>query len=66
MSKIVRYEFMGNWWVVGLLCITGIGLPLAIVYLVYGTIRIESELGNPEEFVHEYRVGNLVTKPGPR
>jgi len=39
MSKIVRFEFMGNWWVFCLLCITGIGLPLAFLYFVSGTLR---------------------------
>ena len=40
MSKIIRNEFMGNWYVFWLLCLTGIGLPLALLYLLDGTIRI--------------------------
>ncbi len=55
MSKIVRYEFMGNWILFWLLCITGIGIPVAILYLVNGTIRIEDEVADPEAFVAAYR-----------
>ncbi len=59
MSKIIRHEFMGNWAVFWLLCITGIGLPLALLYLLAGTIRIESEMEDPEQFVADFRAGKL-------
>ncbi|MFN0168233.1 MAG: hypothetical protein ACKV22_17550 [Bryobacteraceae bacterium] len=59
MSKIIRHEFMGNWAVFWLLCITGIGLPWAILYLLAGTIRIETEMDDPEQFVADFRAGKL-------
>lgn len=60
MSKIVRYQFMGSWLYFWVLCIIGIGIPFAILYLVNGTIRLESEVENPEDFIVQYRAGRLV------
>jgi hypothetical protein len=57
MSKIVRYEFMGNWLYFWLLCISGIGTPVAILYLLNGTLRIEDEMTDPEQFVSAFRAG---------
>lgn len=57
MSKIVRYEFMGSWLLFWLLCITGIGIPVAILYLLNGTLCIENEIADPEEFVSAFRAG---------
>jgi hypothetical protein len=62
MSKIVRHEFMGSWVVFWLLCITGIGIPVAVLYLLNGTIRVETELDNPEEFLEGFRRRKLGTK----
>jgi hypothetical protein len=59
MSKIIRNEFMGNWYVFWLLCLTGIGLPLALLYLLDGTIRIEDEMEDPEQFVAAFRAGKV-------
>src|SRR5215831_19160151 len=39
MSKIVRYRFMGSWWWLWVLCVSGIGPPLAVLYLLTGTVR---------------------------
>jgi hypothetical protein len=62
MSKIVRYQFMGSWVLFWLLCITGVGIPLAILYLLNSTIRMDSEVDDPEKFAQEYRAGKLVAK----
>jgi hypothetical protein len=35
MSKIVRHEFMGNWLLLWLLCIGGVTLPIAVLYLLF-------------------------------
>lgn len=50
MSKIIRYEFMGSWLFFWLLCITVILIPVAILYLLSGTLRIEDEMTDPEQF----------------
>jgi hypothetical protein len=55
MSKIVRHEFMGSWIYFWLLCITVIGVPVAILYLLNGTLRIEDEVEDPEAFVSAFR-----------
>jgi hypothetical protein len=55
MSKIVRYEFMGSWLMFWLLCITIIGIPLAVLYFVNGTVRVEDELDEPELVLEKLR-----------
>lgn len=62
MSKIIRHEFMGNWVVFCLLCIFGVTLPFAVLYLLVRTIRLETELDDPEGFVQEFRAGKLTAK----
>ncbi|HMF91645.1 MAG TPA: hypothetical protein VKL40_13455 [Candidatus Angelobacter sp.] len=47
---------------VWLLVITGVGIPIALVYLFYSTVRIETEMDNPEELMSEYRKGELAAK----
>jgi hypothetical protein len=64
MSKVVRYQFMGSWFWFWLLCVSAVGIPFAILYLLNGTVRLESELSDPEEFVEAYRLGKLEkTRP---
>lgn len=62
MSKIVRYQFLGSWFWFWLLCITGVGFPFAFLHLVNWTIRLETEVDNPEEFLKEYHSGKLNKK----
>ena len=57
MSNIVRYEFMGSWLWFWLLCISGIGIPVAFLYVLTGTFRIQTEMADPEEFVSTFRTG---------
>jgi len=59
MSKVVHYEFMGSWLIFGLLFLSGIGMPFAILYLLEGIIRTDTEIANPEEFVAALRSGTL-------
>ncbi|MBZ5593430.1 MAG: hypothetical protein LAP39_14400 [Acidobacteriia bacterium] len=59
MSRIVRHEFMGSWIYFWLFCISGFLLPIAILYLINGTIRVEVELEDPEQFVEDFRSGKL-------
>ncbi len=60
MSKIIRNEFMGSVVIFWLLCLTIVLIPVAIVYLINGTIRIEEEMDNPEDFIEQYRSGELT------
>jgi hypothetical protein len=55
VSKVIRYEFMGSWLLFWLFCITVILIPVAILYLLNGTLRIEDEMADPEQFVSAFR-----------
>ena len=46
---------MGNWFIFWLLCLTGIGIPMAILYLIEGTVRIDTEMEDPERFIAEFK-----------
>ncbi len=59
MGKIVRYEFLGNPIRFWFLCMTGVGIPMAILYLIDATVKIEESLDNPEEFLEKYRSGKF-------
>ena len=56
MSKIVRYRFMGSWISFWLLCVTVIGLPIAALYLLTGTVWLDTDVDNPEELAEELYV----------
>jgi uncharacterized membrane protein len=62
MSKIIRNEFLGSWLLFTLLCLTVIGIPLALLYLLSGTIRIENEMEDPEQFVAALRAGKIAKR----
>ncbi len=62
MSRIVRYEFMGSWLLFWVFSITVIGIPIAILYLVNGTLRLEVPVDDPQRFVDEFRAGRLGRK----
>jgi hypothetical protein len=62
MSKIVRYRFMGSWWWFWLLCVSGIGLPLAILYLLTGTVRLDTDVDDTEQIAEELYTGKLAMK----
>ena len=60
MSKIVRYQFMGNWFVFWALCVFVIFIPLAVLYLLSSTVRLDSEVDDPERFIAEFRAKSLA------
>lgn len=62
MSKIVRYRFMGSWWWFWLLCISILGIPLAILYLRTGTVRLETDVDNPEQLAEDLYAGKVTAK----
>jgi hypothetical protein len=62
MSKIVRYRFMGSWWWFWLFCVSIIGSPVAILYLVTGTIRMDTDVDEPEQFVEDLYASKVATK----
>ena len=62
MSKVVRYQFMGSWLWFWVLCVSAVGIPFAFLYLLNGTVRLESDLDQPEEFVAAFRAGKLAKR----
>jgi hypothetical protein len=56
MDRITKREFKGNWLFFSLLCLTIIGIPAAILYLIESTIEIEYEMDDAEAFLeYHYR-----------
>jgi hypothetical protein len=60
MAKIMRYEFLGNWFYLCLLLI--FLLPIGVAYWLVRSIRIEEELDSPEDFVDQFRSGRLKNR----
>jgi len=48
MDKIRRREFTGSWLWVVLLCLTGVGVPIAVIYAIQSTVEIETEVPDGE------------------
>lgn len=59
MAKIVRHEFVGSPIIFFAFCISIIGIPGAILYLIAGTVAIEEDIADPTEFLIQYRAGKL-------
>ena len=51
---------MGSWWWFWILCISGIGLPLAALYLLTGTVRMDTDVDDPEQLVDDLYTGKLA------
>jgi len=54
MDRISRYEFKGyrTWFII--LCLSGIGIPIAILHLIDNTIQIEYEVEDAEAFLKQH------------
>lgn len=61
MAKVVRYEFLGSVFWFCLLCLTVIGIPLALLHLMDGTVRFEEDVRDPTALLDAYRAGRLPT-----
>ena len=57
MGKVVWHEFVGSWVLFILLCLTIIGIPAAILYLIEHVVTVEEEMKNPSEFMDNFRAG---------
>jgi len=64
MGKIVRHEFVGSGVLFVLLCITIIGIPGAILYLIEHVVTVEEEMENPSEFLNNFRIGKFDKRKG--
>ncbi|MCC6699827.1 MAG: hypothetical protein IT365_29660 [Candidatus Hydrogenedentes bacterium] len=59
MGRIVRYQFLGSDLFFWLLCMTIVGIPIAVLYLINSTVAIEEDLPNPTEFLEQFRAGKF-------
>jgi hypothetical protein len=55
MGKVVYREFLGSRLVFLVLCLTGIGIPIAVIYLIEGFVTVEEEVADPTGFIQAYR-----------
>ena len=53
---------MGSWWWFWLFCASGIGLPIAVLYLLTGTIRMDTDVDDPEQLAEDLYSGKLAGK----
>jgi len=54
VDKIVRRQFLGNWIVFWLLCITILGIPVAVLYLIDGMVTIEQQVEDASAVMEIY------------
>jgi hypothetical protein len=57
MGKVVWHEYVGSWVLFILLCLTIIGIPAAVLYLVEHIVTVEEEMQNPSGFMDNFRAG---------
>ena len=55
MDKIVRREFRGNWLLFWVLCLTVVGIPLALLYLLTGIVEVHSQCADAEAAIEQIR-----------
>lgn len=55
MDRVVRYQFVGRWLYFFGYCLSVVGIPLAILYLMDNTLRIETEVADAEALVEYLR-----------
>ena len=56
-GTVTTYEFMGNTILFWILCLLGITLPLAILYLLGNLARVEVQMENPMGYVLQHKGG---------
>lgn len=57
MNKIIRRQFLGSWVLFLGLCISVIGIPIAILYYKESMVIVEEGLGDPSAFLEAYCAG---------
>jgi hypothetical protein len=55
VGRIIRREFLGNRFYFLALCLTGVGIPIAIIYLLECTVTVDEEVDNPSEFLEKWK-----------
>jgi hypothetical protein len=55
MGKVIYREFLGSKPLVFCMCLTGIGIPLAVIYVLEWLVTIEEEVADPTAFLEMHR-----------
>ncbi len=59
MGTIARHEFLGSKLLLVVLFLTGVGIPIGLLYLIESMVTIEEEIEDPTRFLHEFRAGTF-------
>jgi hypothetical protein len=54
-GRIVYHEFMGSRLLLMILCLSVIGIPLAVIYVLENTVTVEESIESPGEFLDALR-----------
>ena len=57
MGSITRYDFLGSEILFVVLALTGVGIPIAVLYLLRNTVAIEEKMENPTDFLRDFVAG---------
>lgn len=57
MGTIVRHEFLGNPWLFWLMCLTVVGIPLAVLHLFDGMVQVHEDVEDPAASLRDFRAG---------
>ncbi|MCK6460153.1 MAG: hypothetical protein L6Q95_09700 [Planctomycetes bacterium] len=55
MGRIIYREFLGSRLVLTALFLCGIGIPLAVIYVLEYTITVEEDVESPSDYVASWR-----------
>ena len=55
MERLVRYEFLGSWFLFWLLFVLGITIPFAVIYFSEKIVRIEYEMEDVDKFLDKWK-----------
>lgn len=55
MGRIIYREFLGSRLVLTALFLSGIGIPLAVIYVLEYTITVEEDVESPSDYVASWR-----------
>ena|SRR5215469_16582785 len=55
-------QVMGSWWWFWILCGSGIGGPIAVLYFLTGTVRRDMDADDPEQIAEDRYTGKLAGK----
>jgi hypothetical protein len=57
MGRIIWREFLGSRIIFFLLCLSIIGIPFAVLYLLEHLVTVEEAVEKPGQYVEEWKAG---------